>query len=133
MSNEGALTSADFDQMPTLGDIARFHARERPDAIALSFEGRDTTFRAFDRLTNKVANALIASGVKRGERISYIGKNSDHYFELLFGATKMGGVTLPIGWRLAPTEMAYIIGDGEGSLVFVGPEVADQALSLIHI
>lgn len=39
MSNEGALTSADFDQMPTLGDIARFHARERPDAIALSFEG----------------------------------------------------------------------------------------------
>ncbi|HAQ75244.1 MAG TPA: acyl-CoA synthetase, partial [Hyphomonas sp.] len=55
----------------------------RPDAIALSFEGRDTTFRAFDRLTNKVANALIASGVKRGERIAYIGKNSDHYFELL--------------------------------------------------
>ena len=127
MRNEGALTSADFDQMPTLGDIARFHARKRPDAIALSFEGRDTTFRAFDLLTNKVANALAASGVKPGERIAYIGKNSDHYFELLFGAAKMGAVTLPIGWRLAPAEMAYIIGDGKGSLIFVGPEVAELA------
>ncbi|WP_375209425.1 fatty acid--CoA ligase [Hyphomonas jannaschiana] len=127
MSASEALTKADFDQMPTLGDIARFHARERPEAVALSFEGRDTSFRQFDRNTNKVANALIASGVKKGERVAYVGKNSDQYFELLFGAAKMGGVTLPIGWRLAPAEMAYIIQDGQGSLLFVGPEVAEQA------
>ena len=123
MSSTGTLTKADFDQMPTLGDIARFHARERPDAIALSFEGRDTSYAAFDRNTNKVANALLASGVKAGERVAYVGKNSDYYFELLFGAAKMGAVTLPIGWRLAPAEMAYIIQNGQGSLIFVGPEV----------
>lgn len=121
------LTPEEFDQMKTLGDIARFHGRERPNAIALRFEGRDTSFAEFDRHTNQVANALVASGVKKGDRIAYIGKNSDLYFELLFGAAKMGAVTLPIGWRLAPAEMAYIIADGEAPLVFVGPELLDAA------
>ncbi len=117
----------DFDQMPTLGDIARYHARERPDAVALAFEGRDTTFAALDRRTNQVANALLAEGVTKGRRIAYIGKNSDHYFELLFGAAKMGAVMTPIGWRLAPPEAAYIIGDAEAPLVFIGPEVIGHA------
>ncbi len=115
--------AVDFDQMPTLGDVARYHARERPDSVALSFEGRDTTFAAFDRNTNRVANALIASGLKKGQRIAYIGKNSDHYFELLVGAAKVGAVMTPIGWRLAPPEVAYIVQDSEAPLVFVGPEV----------
>ncbi len=126
MSDDRSLTEADFDQMPTLGDIARFHAKERGDSVALSFEGRNTSFADFDLKTNKVANALIADGVKFGERVAYIGKNSDLYFELLVGAAKMGGVTLPIGWRLAPAEMAYIVQDGGGSLLFVGPEVVEQ-------
>ncbi len=121
--NAARLSLDDFDQMPTLGDIARFHARERGDSIALRFEGRDTTFAEFDRHTNQIANALLAEGVKKGERVAYVGKNSDHYFELLFGAAKIGAVTLPIGWRLAPAEIAYIMGDGRGSLVFAGPEV----------
>ncbi|ATQ44155.1 fatty acid--CoA ligase [Caulobacter mirabilis] len=116
-------TAVDFDQMPTLGDVARYHARERRGSVALSFEGRDTTFAAFDRNTNRVANALTAAGLKKGQRIAYVGKNSDHYFELLIGAAKVGVVMTPIGWRLAPPEVAYIVQDSEAPLVFVGPEV----------
>jgi long-chain acyl-CoA synthetase len=119
--------SVDFDQMPTLADIPRYHAKERPDAVALSFEGRNTTFAQFDRHTNQVANALLAEGVTKGQRIAYVGKNSDHYFELLFGAAKMGAVMTPIGWRLAAPEVAYIIGDAEAPLVFIGPEVIGHA------
>lgn len=126
MRGKQTLTKSDLDRMPTLGDIPRFHACERPEAIALSFEGRDTSYEAFDRNINKIANALIASGVKQGERVAYVGKNSDRYFELMFGAAKMGGVMLPIAWRLAPTEIAYIVQDGNGSLLFVGPEVIEQ-------
>ena len=127
MFDDMTTTEIDFDQMPTLGDIARYHADQRPDSIVFRFEGRETTFSAFERHTNQVANALLAEGVGKGERVAYIGKNSDHYFELLVGAAKIGAVTLPIGWRLAPREMSYILKDGGGSLVFVGPEVIDQA------
>ncbi len=117
----------DFDAMPTLAEVARYHARVRPDAIALSFEGRDTTFAAFDRRTNQVARALTAEGLGKGDRIAYLGKNSDHYFELLFGAAKAGVVMAPVGWRLAPPEVAYIVGDTGARLLFVGPEVTGCA------
>ena len=116
-------TAVDFDRMPTLGDIARYHAETRPDATALTFEGRETTFAQFDVLTNRVANALIAEGLTKGQRIAYVGKNSDCYFELLIGAAKVGVVMTPIGWRLAPPEVAYIIEDSKAPIVFVGPEV----------
>mgnify|MGYP000982503759 CR=1 FL=1 len=39
MPDSAALVShVDYDAMPTLGDIARYHARERPRAIATWFE-----------------------------------------------------------------------------------------------
>lgn len=126
----------DFERMRTLGDVARYHAEARPDAVAFSFEGRDTTFADFDRHTNQVANALIAAGLSTGDRVAYVGKNSDGYFELLIGAAKAGVVTTPIGWRLAAPEIAYIVADSDAKLVFVGPElighVEDVAAELTH-
>ena len=65
-------------------------------------EGAVSTFADFDRRTNQVANALLGMGLSKGQRIAYVGKNSLHYFELLFGAAKMGAVTTPIGWRCSP-------------------------------
>ncbi|MBC7667262.1 MAG: fatty acid--CoA ligase [Gemmatimonadaceae bacterium] len=115
--------AVDFDRMTTLGDVARYHRDVRPEATALVFEGRSTSFADFDRHTDQVANALLAEGLSAGDRIAYVGKNSDHYFELLFGAAKAGVVLAPIGWRLAPREIAYILGDAEARMVFVGPEL----------
>ncbi len=120
-------TPIDFARMRTLGDIAGYHAMERPDAIALTFEGRETSFAGFNRHSDQVANALLAEGLTKGQRIAYVGKNSDHYFELLFGAAKMGAVMTPIGWRLAAAEAAYIVGDAKAPLLFVGPEVIATA------
>ncbi|MDR7232349.1 long-chain acyl-CoA synthetase [Caulobacter sp. BE264] len=113
----------DFDRMNTLGDVPRYHAEARPEAVAFSFEGRETTFAQLDRHANQVANALLAAGLSTGDRIAYVGKNSDHYFELLLGAAKAGVVTTPIGWRLAAPEIAYIVADSEAKLVFVGREL----------
>jgi acyl-CoA synthetase (AMP-forming)/AMP-acid ligase II len=109
----------------TLGDIARRNAAENPQGIALVFEGRQTTFLAFDQHTNQVANALAEAGVKPGDRVAYFGKNSDHYFELLLGAAKAGAVMTPIGWRLAPPEVAHVLNDSRAPILFVGPEGID--------
>ena len=130
------LDAIDFDRMRTLGDVARYHAEARPDATAFVFEGRETTFAQFDRHASQVANALIAAGLGTGDRIAYVGKNSDWYFELLIGAAKAGVVTTPIGWRLAAPEIAYIVADSDAKLVFVGPElishVGEVAAELTH-
>ena len=112
----------DHAQIPTLADIPRYHGRVRPDAIAMSFEGRHTTYADLDRRTNRVAHALLAAGAAKGDRICYVGKNCDHYFELLLGAAKIGAVMAPIGWRLAPREIAYVINDTRTKFLFVGSE-----------
>jgi acyl-CoA synthetase (AMP-forming)/AMP-acid ligase II len=114
-------------RMTTLADIPRYQAEVRPNEVALEFEGRLTTFGEFDRHTSQVANALIAEGLSKGDRIAYIGKNSDHFFELLFGAAKAGVVMAPVGWRLAPPEAAYIVGDTGAKLLFVGSELVETA------
>jgi fatty-acyl-CoA synthase len=68
-----------------LADIVRARANTRGNAIVFEFEGRQTSFAELDINTNRVANALLALGVKPRERIAYLGKNSDVYFELLLG------------------------------------------------
>ena len=73
--------------------------------------------------------ALNALGVKPGERIAYLGKNSDIYFEVLFGATKASAVMAPVNWRLAAPEVAFIVEDCKAPVLFVGPEFIDAGRS----
>jgi long-chain acyl-CoA synthetase len=121
----------DIADARSLGDVVRLHAQARPDATVWEFEGRETSFAAFDRHTNQVANSLIALGLETGDRIGYLGKNSDAFFEIMFGAAKAGVVMAPINWRLAPPEIAYIVRDAGAKVLFVGPEFIDQARGLI--
>jgi long-chain acyl-CoA synthetase len=107
------------------GDVTRRLAATQPDRVALTFEGRDTTYGEFERYTNRVAAALLASGVKKGERVAYFGKNSDRHLEIFFGAAKVGAVTTPINWRLAGPELAYILQDSRAPILFVGEEFGD--------
>jgi acyl-CoA synthetase (AMP-forming)/AMP-acid ligase II len=122
-----SLKPEEFDAMPTLGDVPRHHAKARGQQVALSFEGRHTTYAELDRHTSQVANGLIAAGVKKGEAIAYLGKNSDRYFELVLGAAKAGAIIAPIGWRLAPSEAGYIIDDTQAKVLFVGAELLECA------
>ena len=114
------------EQPQNLAEMIRMRARSRGDAIAYEFEGRQTSFAEFDRKTNRVANALIAMGVKPRERITYLGKNSDFYFELLMGAMKANVVMAPVNWRLAGPEVAFIVEDCRAPVLFVGPEFITQ-------
>ncbi len=127
------LTAEQFQSIQTLGDIARVHASVRPDAVALKFEDRTTTYKMLDSHTNRVAHALQAAGVSQDDRIGYLAKNTDYFFEILVGGAKMGAVTLPIGWRLAAPEIAYLLENGEVSILFVGAEFGDLARQAIEI
>src|SRR3954454_9710021 len=117
---------SDIQEPAILAEMVRARGRTRGNAIAYEFEGRQTSFAEFDILTNRVANALIALGVQPRERIAYLGKNSDIYFELLLGAMKANVVMAPVNWRLAGPEIAFIVEDCKAAVLFVGPEFVDQ-------
>jgi acyl-CoA synthetase (AMP-forming)/AMP-acid ligase II len=106
-----------FPEIVTLGDAPRFHGRTRGDRRALHFEGRETSWAAFDRNTARAANALAAEGIGKGDRVAWLGKNSDLYFELLFAAARIGAVTVPVNWRLAELEVAQVLADCDAKLL----------------
>ncbi|MEJ0048240.1 MAG: fatty acid--CoA ligase [Rhodospirillales bacterium] len=113
----------------TLLDSLNATTARVPHKPAFTFEGRSTDFATFARHADRVAAALTAAGIAPGERIAYIGKNSDVYFEALYGAMKAGVVMVPVNWRLAGPEIAVIVEDSQARLILVGPEFADLVAS----
>nr|WP_077146175.1 fatty acid--CoA ligase [Sphingopyxis sp. KK2] len=123
--------------MKALADLLTFDeflnhwATDRPGRLALREEDREFSYAELDDLTAKVASALIGAGLQKGDRIAWIGKNSDLYFQLFFGAARVGIVMAPIGWRLSPAEWAYVLNDTGAKMLFTGPgfEAVPQQLA----
>jgi fatty-acyl-CoA synthase len=114
------------EESANLADMVRAQAKGRGNATVFEFEGRHTSFVDLNANTNRVANGLKVLGVKPRERIAYLGKNSDIYFELLLGAMKAKVVMAPVNWRLAGPEIAFIVEDCKAPVLFVGPEFITQ-------
>lgn len=111
----------------TFGEALARHAADSPDQVAMRFGGRVTDYAVFDAHANQVANALLGLGLKPGDRIAYVGKNSDLVIELTLGAARAGMVLVPIIWRLAPPEVAYILDDSQAAAIFVEAAFAASA------
>jgi fatty-acyl-CoA synthase len=58
-----------------------------------------------------VASVLAAGGVRSGSRVAYLGLNSPLFFETLLAATHLGAIFVPVNYRLAPDEVAYVLGN----------------------
>jgi long-chain acyl-CoA synthetase len=106
----------------TVGDIARHHARTRADRAAIHFEGRRLSYGELDRNANRIANGLLAERLGPQARIAFLSKNSPPFFELWFGAAKADVVLVPVNFRLAPPEAAYVIEDAQAQILFVGAD-----------
>ena len=111
-------------------DLIPRQARERPDAIALMHRDRATSYGELDERTKRIAQGLIAMGLRPQDRIAYLGNNSDLYFELLLGAAAANVVLAPINWRLAAPEIASVLQDVEAKILFVGRGFSDVATAL---
>jgi acyl-CoA synthetase (AMP-forming)/AMP-acid ligase II len=105
-------------------------ASERPGIVALCEGDRSLTFAQLEESTNKVVAALMSAGLRKGDRVAWLGKNSDLYFTLFYGAARLGIVMVPVGWRLAPAEIAYIVNDTKARLLFAGPGFDDTVKNI---
>jgi fatty-acyl-CoA synthase len=95
-------------------------AADRPDRLALREDDRSYNYAEIEDRTARVASAFLGMGLQKGDRIAWVGKNSDLYLTLFYGAARVGIVMVPIGWRLAPAEWAYIINDTRAKMLFTG-------------
>lgn len=125
----------DVSQFLTFNEYIAHWAGERPDRIAMREEDRVFSYAELEDRTARVASMLLAAGLQKGDRVAWIGKNSDLYFTLFYGAARAGIVMAPIGWRLSPVEWAYVVSDTQAKLVFAGAgfdNLAEQLASKLE-
>ncbi len=118
------------ESLLTFDEFLSHWALERGGQASLSEDDRIWTYTQIEERTARVVSLLISMGLKKGDRIIWIGKNSDLYFTLFYGAARLGVVMVPVGWRLAPAEWEFIINDTQAKAVFTGDGFDDAGSSL---
>lgn len=102
-----------------LGSWPARRARKTPHRSALIHGGTSLTYAQLYDRTTRLAHALRARGVRRGDRIAYLGPNHPSYLETLFAAGTLGAVFVPLNTRLAGPEIAFQLADsGAKALVY---------------
>jgi len=78
-----------------LADIPRVQAELRPDKVAMTFEGRSTTYKELNDRASQQANAFLREELKPQARVAMLAKNTDMFFELQFATVKSRVVLVP--------------------------------------
>ena len=101
--------------MINIGLITTKQARRQPNAWAVfdNTSQRRVTFKELDDLVKKIANGLLSLGLKKGDRVSILSQNSIEFLALFFACGQAGLVAHALNWRLAKTEIAKILENGE--------------------
>ncbi|HKU06428.1 MAG TPA: AMP-binding protein, partial [Bradyrhizobium sp.] len=113
--------------MINLSSFIAFHARRTPGRTALKYRGEDISYAQFDGRIRKVAGWLTARGIGRGDVVAVLMKNSTAFLELVFAASHIGAVFLPINYRLSADEVGYIVGNAGARILIADDELASIA------
>jgi len=105
----------------SVGDLLGATCAILGDAPALGFSADAISYRQLDARVTRIANALHQEAAP-GDRIAILGRNSPEQVALLLAVLRAGMTALPINWRLAPAEVAYILSHSGARLLF-----ADEA------
>ncbi|GAV44030.1 long-chain-fatty-acid--CoA ligase FadD13 [Streptomyces acidiscabies] len=84
---------------------------QSPTPAALVYEGREISAAELSRTAAELAAGLAEHGVRRGDRVAYLGLNSVTFFETFLAAAHLGAVFVPVNFRLAADEVQHILVD----------------------
>jgi fatty-acyl-CoA synthase/long-chain acyl-CoA synthetase len=114
---------------PAAADYLAAHATALADKVAVIDDRPGLavvrwTFAELNAQANRLANALRALGVARGDRIAWCGPNSPAVVRTIHAARKLGAVAVPVNYRLTADEAQYVIDDSDATLALVDAELA---------
>ncbi|MFQ5439007.1 MAG: class I adenylate-forming enzyme family protein, partial [Paracoccaceae bacterium] len=116
------------------------HAAFSPRKTAIRFEGNQVSYGDFARQIGALAGVLHHRlGIRRGDRIAYLGQNHPDMLALLFACARLGAILMPMNWRLHRRELEQMLDDCGPSVlisdktynVAAGRNVPDMSLTLL--
>lgn len=87
---------------------------------------REITWLEFDKLSNKLANALIAKGIGRGDKVVLLMMNCLEWLPIYFGILKTGALAVPLNFRFTADEIYKCTETAEAKILIYGPEFRER-------
>lgn len=103
---------------PAMVEHLRHWARQRPEAIAIAFYGREVTYAEYDELSDRFAGLLADQGVRPGDAVGVYLGNCPQFSIAMLGILKLGAVHVPVNPLLKGRELQHELEDaGVGVLL----------------
>src|SRR3954451_9826723 len=103
--------------------ILDFHADRTPERVAVVDGDLELTYRGLLDRVDALALVLRDLGVGAGDIVAILLANRAEFLETLFAANRIGAAFLPLNFRLAPDEWAYILGHSGAKVLVTETEV----------
>src|SRR3972149_5482400 len=100
-----------------LASVLAHHADRFPDRPCLVWGEESLTYAELDRRATRSAAGLRRLGVGRGDAVAVLLYNCPEFLEIMFALSRIGAIFMPINWRLAGEEVAYIATHAGAKLV----------------
>ena len=113
-----------------IGEWPTRWAARYPDEPYVKYGDLTLTKGEFNARINRLAHALQEMGVKKGDRMAALLANTNVFLEVLLALNKLGGIMVPLNFRLAVPELEYILNDSEPVALIYSPEFAEAAEAL---
>ena len=119
-----------------LGEILARNARMYGDEIALierepaKESRRVITWKEFDDIANRTANAIIAKGIKKGDKVIHLMMNCLEWLPIYFGILRTGAWAVPLSFRFTADEIRYCAEIAEATAMIFGEEFVDRINSI---
>lgn len=112
MQNQQLLVSSLIEH------AGRYHPNT--EIISQTCEGREirSDYKTLGQRARKLAKALLALGVKPGDRVATLAWNTHRHIELYFAVSGIGAILHTVNPRLFPEQISYILGHAESSVLF---------------
>ncbi len=104
-------------------DLFKQQVERTPDATAVVFQEKETTWREIDSLSNRFAGGLTALGMKKGDRVAAILTNSIEFITAYLALLKNGGIFVPLNPQLTPAHIRYALNHSESSMLLCNNEI----------
>src|SRR5271157_1715841 len=114
-----------------IGALLPRHARYRPDHLALVVGDQRLTYQRLNAVVNRLANALLANGIAKGEKIATVLPNCLELMTAYSAAAKTGIVIVPMSTLLQDHGLAALLRDSDSVVVLAEASFA-QTLDRIR-
>ncbi len=106
-----------FEPEKPTSEYIRDWASLRPERTALSFYGRDVTYKELDEAIDRLAAGLVHLGVQKGDRVALYMENCPQFVISYFAIHRAGGAVVPVNPMFKHVELEYEIRDAQAEIV----------------